>query len=133
MSENAVVKEVLIACAYSQIQVLDPSKWAKGTPPPYDGKDLAIQGIAWRNNTGALKSGRRFIRFGIPGSPDVLGMFRGGKIFGIECKTSSGRLSPFQKWWRALIVGLGGYYGVARSYEEASALIKGWKQEMAHD
>ncbi len=52
---------------------------------------LEIQGIyAWRNNTGAVKNGKRFIRFGYPGSSDILGICPDGRFLAIECKNGKG-------------------------------------------
>lgn len=48
---------------------------------------LQLSGIvAWRNNTGAAKSpdGKRFIRFGEPGSPDIIGCLPDGRLLAIE-------------------------------------------------
>ena len=59
---------------------------------------LQLHGIfAFRNNTGALKSGRRFIHFGYPGSSDILGILPGGKFLAVECKREKGgKLSDLQ-------------------------------------
>ena len=44
--------------------------------------------VAWaeRMNTGAARVGNRFIRFGWPGCPDVLGQLKGGRLLGVEVK-----------------------------------------------
>lgn len=59
------------------------------------------------------------------GSPDLIGVLKKplGKCFAIEVKTPIGRLSAEQKaWWRAArLYGITG--GVARSVEEALALL----------
>lgn len=51
--------------------------------------------VAWceRQNTGAAKVGNRFIRFGWPGCPDVLGQLKDGRLLGVEVKSASGRAS----------------------------------------
>jgi hypothetical protein len=58
----------------------------------------------WRNNTGAARykipgKADRFVRFGVPGAPDVLGLVPGsGRLLAIECKRSSGgRLTDAQR------------------------------------
>jgi hypothetical protein len=40
----------------------------------------------WRNNTGVTRIGRRFIRFGYPGSSDWLGICPDGRFLAVECK-----------------------------------------------
>ena len=56
--------------------------------------------VAWfsRMNSGAYSvgegKGRRFVRFGFPGCPDILGMLKGGALLAIECKTATGRQTP---------------------------------------
>ncbi len=54
--------------------------------------------VAWaeRMNTGAARVGNRFIRFGWPGCPDVLGQLKGGRLLGVEVKAQAGRLRPEQ-------------------------------------
>ena len=52
---------------------------------------LKVKGIfAWRNNTGAAKAQykgkRRFIRYGLKGSSDILGILPDGRFLAIECK-----------------------------------------------
>lgn len=65
---------------------------------------LRMRGIfAWANNTGAgqlvdgARHTSRFIRFGYPGSSDILGILDGGRFLAIECKTPEGRLSDLQR------------------------------------
>jgi 5-methylcytosine-specific restriction endonuclease McrA len=86
----------------------------------------AIPGtIFWRNNTGSLPTphGTR-INFGIPGSPDILGAYR-GRFVGIEVKTKSGRQSDAQKNFQRAFAGAGGIYIVAHSPQQAlDALAK---------
>ena len=52
---------------------------------------------AWRNNTGARLMGSGWVRFGMKGSPDIIGILPGGKFLGIEVKTDSGKLSLDQE------------------------------------
>lgn len=84
----------------------------------------ALKGLAggkfWRNNTGAawLPGAKRPVKFGEPGSADILGCFLGRGV-AIECKTAQGRLSPVQKLWRAAFEAAGGLYIVARCVADA--------------
>lgn len=71
---------------------------------------------AWRNNTGAARMGDRFIRYGIPGAADILGIVPGsGRLLAIECKRpklkamqSAGRLSPAQESFLSSVHEAGG-------------------------
>jgi len=52
----------------------------------------------WRNNTGAFKIRRRFVRFGYPGSSDWLGICHDGRFLAVECKApKTGRLTEPQQ------------------------------------
>lgn len=60
---------------------------------------LTMRGIeCWRNNTGAMTipGTKRFVRFGKPGVPDILGYLDDGRFLAVECKSAIGRLSPAQ-------------------------------------
>lgn len=107
----------------------------------------ALPGVmAWRNNTGQAWQGRpvnagvgqmirvkpgmkiledaRPIRFGLPGSGDIIGVQR-GRGFTFEMKSATGRLEKsqpaFARAWKAA----GGLYGLPRSVEEALAVLRG--------
>jgi hypothetical protein len=74
--------------------------------------------VAWahRMNAGAGKltypggKASRFIRFGFPGMPDIVGQLKDGRFLGIECKRPSGKVSPEQQ---AFIEKSAKYHGVA--------------------
>lgn len=62
---------------------------------------LAYQGIfSWRNNTGAIvseyKGKQRFMRFGMKGSPDIIGILKDGKFLAIEVKRKGGKMTSEQ-------------------------------------
>jgi hypothetical protein len=86
---------------------------------------LALHRIfAWRNNTGAVKVDGRWIRYGQPGSGDILGIlphdanngtFRRGSLLSVECKTPLGRQSKQQKLFQTMIEQSGGCYLLVRS------------------
>ena len=46
--------------------------------------------FVWRNNTGCVKQGSRFIKFGLKGSPDIIGFTPKGIFIGVECKKEKG-------------------------------------------
>lgn len=78
----------------------------------------------WRNNTGvAQMPGRKApVRFGEPGSADILGAFQ-GRAVAIECKTASGRQSVVQKLWQASWEAAGGLYILARCAADALGVL----------
>jgi hypothetical protein len=47
-------------------------------------------------NSGAIRIGSRFVRFGWPGCPDVLGQMKDGRLLGVKVKSRKGRLRPEQ-------------------------------------
>lgn len=54
-------------------------------------------GFFWKNPTGAIQAeDERYQRYGLPGSPDIVGMSSRGQWVGIECKTGEARLSKLQ-------------------------------------
>ena len=72
--------------------------------------------VSWceRMNSGAAKVGSRFIRFGWPGCPDVLGQLRDGRLLGVEVKAPTGKLRPEQAIFLDRIRGAGGVAFLAR-------------------
>jgi len=101
MTESAIVAEVLVA-----VTALPRS-------------------LFYRNNTGKLPDIRgRWVSFGLDGSADIMGAFRGYPV-AIECKTRTGKLRESQLRFRAAWEKAGGVYIVARSADEAlSALAR---------
>ena len=93
--------------------------------------------VVWahRMNAGAGKfsySGgkeSRFMRFGFPGMPDIMGQLKGGKALYIEVKRPSGRLSPDQQAFLARAEKGGACAFVARSVSEVFAVLDGRKEE----
>jgi len=81
----------------------------------------------WRqNNTGVqrIKNGKRFWtspKWAMPGVPDIFLMRSNGTgsiLYGIECKSKVGRLSPEQKRFQELFEANGGVYILARSVDD---------------
>ena len=90
----------------------------------------------WRNNTGALKDAAgRLVRYGLcPGSSDLIGLrtrviteadlgHRFAQFVAIEVK-DRGRLTPEQERFIAMVQQAGGLAGVARSPEDARAILR---------
>lgn len=71
-------------------------------------------GLAWSNNTGALKHDGRMIRYGLPGSSDILACVN-GKLFGIEAKVGRDAWRPKQRAFAEALNRAGGTYILARS------------------
>ncbi len=78
----------------------------------------------WRQNTGALKVDDRFIRFGLRGSSDILGIIAPtGRLLAIEVKAARGVLTDYQRAFGAMVEKFGGLYVVARSSTEAVTAV----------
>jgi len=80
---------------------------------------LSSVGIfAYQNSTGATKgSAGRYIRFGFPGSPDIVGIMPDGRYLGIEIKTGSAVQNKNQKKFEKKIKDNNGIYLIIRSLE----------------
>ncbi len=79
--------------------------------------------LVWRNNVGAARTaGGRVVRFGTPGSPDIMAIV-GGRFVGIEVKSRRGKLSTRQRRWRAACEAAGGVYIVARCVDDVQGVI----------
>ena len=76
----------------------------------------AHSAVAWceRMNSGAVRIGKRFVRFGWKGCPDVLGQLRDGRLLGVEVKAPKGKLRPEQAIFLERIRRAGGVAFMAR-------------------
>lgn len=81
---------------------------------------------AWKNTTGTGLSmdGSRVIKFGVPGSPDIMGIGPQGKFLGVEVKTGSGVLRQEQIAFRDMVRRQGGIFIEARSIEDVVQLLQ---------
>jgi hypothetical protein len=72
--------------------------------------------VAWchRMNSGAVRIGKRFVRFGWPGCPDLLGQLKDGRLLGVEVKAPKGKLRPEQAVFLEQIRSAGGVAFMAR-------------------
>ena len=91
----------------------------------------------FRNNTGTLPDPRtgRPIQFGLAkGSADLIGIKQVtitpdmvgqtiGVFTSIEVKTPTGRVTPQQRNWLAMVRKLGGIAGIARSIRDANEIL----------
>lgn len=82
--------------------------------------------VAWceRQNSGAIKSGDRFIRFGWRGCSDVLGQLKDGRFLACEVKAKAGRLRPEQAGFLERVRLFGGVGIVARNAADVLAALK---------
>lgn len=74
---------------------------------------LRAHGVfAWRNNSGQFvgehKGKRRCVRFGLPGSPDILGVLPCGRFLGLEVKRRGQRPRAEQVEFMRVVNGSGG-------------------------
>jgi hypothetical protein len=78
---------------------------------------LTMRGVyCWRNNSGAHKSddGKRYIRYGYPGSSDILGIAMDGRMIACEIKSEFGTVSAYQRAFLGEIKERGGICMVLR-------------------
>lgn len=79
---------------------------------------LSPRGLAWVNNTGALKDHTgRLVRYGCRGSPDILAVIAGRSV-GVEVKVGRDRQRPDQAAFADAMHRAGGVYILARSVED---------------
>ena len=78
--------------------------------------------FAWRNNSAAMVIGegpsRRFLRAGIVGGSDVLGILPGGKLMALEIKRPGGKTTEAQEAFLQRVRDAGGVALVITSVEE---------------
>lgn len=86
---------------------------------------LSYTCVVFRANVGTFKQGNRYINTGLPkGFPDLFGFRKSdGKLFFIEVKNATGRLSANQIQFGKDIANYDVLYGVARSVEDALKII----------
>ena len=82
-------------------------------------------GMFWRNNTGQTRmDGGNFVSFGLIGSPDILGVYK-GRAIGIEVKNAKGKQSPSQVNFQTKFTLAGGLYILARSVDDVMEKLDG--------
>lgn len=85
---------------------------------------LSKKGIFhYRNNSGAVKTEDRFVRYGTPGSPDIICVIS-GRYVGIEVKTDTGRQNASQKAFQESLLACGGIYFLVHNIDEAMEAIE---------
>lgn len=77
-----------------------------------------------RVNTGAAMLKGRLVRFGVPGTADICGVIApSGRLLMIECKALNGKQREAQVTMQRVVTAMGGLYVVARSLEDADAVL----------
>lgn len=93
-------------------------------------KWLLLHGCyCWRNNSGAYKpeGTSRFIRYGLRGSADILGITPSGRFIAVECKQKGNKQTEYQIEFQERITQKSGIYIVAYGtddLESHKALIR---------
>ncbi len=94
---------------------------------------LNSYGRYWRNNTGAVKTDDRYIRYGLcKGSSDIIGItdIDGIGVFtAFEVKTKRGKPTHEQVLFIGAIRSRGGIAGIVRSLDEAVGLIEAYRDD----
>ncbi len=90
--------------------------------------------VVWceRMNSGAARVGNRFIRFGWPGCPDVLGQLRDGRLLGVEVKSPTGKLRPEQAVFLERVRGAGGVAFMARDLRDVLRELENNQRKQNH-
>jgi hypothetical protein len=78
---------------------------------------------SWRNNSGGMKKGKHFIKFGDKGSPDILGIAPGGRLLCVECKMPGNNLTKHQAAWLERAAKHGAAVCVAYSIDDLFFLV----------
>jgi hypothetical protein len=92
---------------------------------------------AWRANSGTIvlkanaKAQRRVVRGAAAGTPDILGVLPGGRLFGLEVKVPGGRVRPSQTAWHVQAAQHGVAVAVVHSISEALGAVDRWILEAA--
>ena len=91
---------------------------------------LCSSGIfAWRQNTGAVLYKKRFVRFGLPGISDIIGIMPDGRFLAIEVKSEKGKLTVYQEGFLEAVRKNGGIAIIARSLFDVISLVKNQRKK----
>lgn len=84
--------------------------------------------VVWRQNTGAYKDPKtgRLIRYGLcVGSSDIIGISPDGRFLAVEVKKLGGSVRKGQPEFIRAVRKAGGLAGIARSVDDALAILSG--------
>jgi hypothetical protein len=79
--------------------------------------------VGWheRMNSGAVRIDGRFVRFGFPGCPDILGQMKDGRLLAVEVKSPKGKPRPEQSEFIDKVRRAGGVAFIARNLVDVRA------------
>lgn len=78
----------------------------------------------WRNETGAaIRPHGGVVRYGLPGSSDIIGLGPAGRFIALEVKIGSDKQNERQKNFEKTINAMGGVYAVVRSVQDAIDIL----------
>jgi hypothetical protein len=81
-------------------------------------------GLFWKNNTGVLRDrDDRPVKYGLPGSSDILGCVK-GRFIGIEAKVGRDRQRENQSFFALAVRNAGGLYILARSVDDVTNTLR---------
>ena len=85
-----------------------------------------LQIPAWRNNTGVSRTGGRYIKFGLKGSSDILGLIPDGtgRMLAVECKAGKKKPTVEQRAFIDRVNDAGGLGLVVYSADELHEELK---------
>lgn len=79
----------------------------------------------WRNNSGAYKTeSGHYVRYGLKGSADILGLTPKGQFIAVECKFGTNKLQLSQEAFRDKVLSCNGIYIVAYSVDDLEKELK---------
>lgn len=80
--------------------------------------------LHWRQNAGILFVGKRMVRLGEAGLPDIIVIVPpNGRFLGLEVKSATGRLRPAQAAFYDRLKASGGMYTVVRTLDQAKEAV----------
>ena len=113
-SERDIQNQILIALSHGPTRLLRVNA------------GVAWQGTVIERTPQRLVLARPYaIRLAAPGVSDLIGWTEGGRFVAIEVKAPRGRLTDEQAAFIELVRRSGGLAGVARSVDDARAIIEG--------
>jgi hypothetical protein len=79
----------------------------------------------WVNSTGTTQIDGRWVKFGLEGSSDIIGIIKpSGRFLAIEIKSEKGRQSEAQKKFESMIKSFGGIYILAKDCDGITSVLK---------
>ena len=81
--------------------------------------------FVWRNNVCCAKIGKRYMRFGLAGSSDIIGIMPDGRFLAVECKREKGGVLTERQISFLTKINLNGGVGICvKSVEELITKLK---------